>query len=1047
MAEGKNHCQILHYPMTALKRITAFCCPALLWLLALLPAQSAAQYNYTIKNFTNENGLSQNAITDMAMDYSGYLWIGTEQGLIRYDGSTFKTFLLDKKKTNPLGNSVWSIMNTPFDKQLFIKTKNGVLYSIEKGQPRLLDSSQNNRFESMRIAGQYPTLAVAKQFDIPQDEMVRKMKWQLNVHIVPLNKTDFLMGHKRIDSLFLYKGKTAPEYIPLPGHFRMMMYSEGRQLVLCDPGDIYLYDSSKPALTKLVIPGQFKEIVNNALKGNSTDIFQGLYSGESFIFYKTTMYLIKVDVATRTIRFIPQFTLPKSYRWNKIVYDSVNATFFLGTINEGILQVKLQKIKTYDLNVLLPLNRDVNDFINYTLLRLNDSTVVIPSGFRFTETDTGIVLSRPRNSFSIRQTVGRLGDSAVIGISERGLIYFLQKENYTAVHDFNASFNKYRHKKLGSVSLLQPEGDSVWVSYDWHLFCISGTQAKEYTPAYKNGTKAFELIHLFYRLNKNEVLVSNRTGFYKMTLSPRPVYEEMPGMEKIIIRHISPYKNVLIAAGYRSGLYILKDGQSYKVPLPAAIPELAECHSTHIDKQGFIWITTNKGLFKSTAESVVQAALTQGSPPYFFCFGRNDGINNLEFNGGGVPAYAVLPGERLFYPSMGGIVTFKAGDLKDRISNTPVFVEDIFIDKKLVPQQDSVFLPADFSILDIDLAAVNFADPRNLLIEYKLDDGQWEKISAGKELRISLVKITAGWHQLTIRKRTGFGDKDFIYTYLSINRAKKLQEQWWFFLGIILLLAVMVGLLLQVRTRNLIKKKEQLQELVNLQTEELSKSIEAKDMMIGIITHDMLTPLKHVSFIAAILEKGMEKDPQKMTEALKDIKETSDKIHSGSQSIVNWMKYNNKNVAVNKQPLHLYSFTESVLAVYQPIAKNKNVSLVNNVDQSIFVEVDHNIFNTIFTNIISNAIKHTKAGEIKAETIENNGKTILRVTDTGGGISEATLSIIREVLKGNLRALKASSKVAPGLGYIIISELIKVHDLSVSIESTPGKGTTVSLFI
>lgn len=1023
-------------------------CLALLGALSMLPVMLPAQTSYSIKNFTNENGLSQNSITDMAMDYSGYLWIGTQQGVIRYDGSSFKTFLLDKERPDAFYNNVWGIMNTPFDKQLLIRAKSSKLYYIQKGQPQLLDSSLKRNFAATSIQGQYPTLAAAKQFNLSEEVLNMQLKWSLNVQIAPLNPYDFLVGNKYKDSLILYKMMQVPKYIPLPGRFRMLMRSHGHVLVVCAPGDIYLYDSLRSSLVKMDLPDRFKPIVSEMTKGSTPDFFHGLYSGECFMFYRSSMYLLQVNPGN-SIDFIPQFTLPKSYRINKVVYDSVNATYFLGTANEGILQVKLQKIKTFDINALLPPGVSINNYINYALLRIDSNTVLTASGFRFTTSDTGIAVRQVANEFSTRQTVARLGDSAVLGTGPNGIVYYLHRENYKIPHIYNDSITKLT-KKMGELSMLLPEGDSVWVSSLQYLYCISRTRLKEYTPQRKiphPDLKVFQALQLFYRLNNNEVLISSGKGFYKMTLSPTPVYEDVPGMEGVVVRHLNPYKDVLIAAGYRKGIYILKEGRGYKVPLPEELQDLKTCHSTYIDKEGYIWITTNKGLFKSTAESVVQAALTQGAPPYFFCFGRNDGIDNLEFNGGGVPAYALMPDGRVFYPSMGGIVTFNPADLKDRISDWPVYIENILVDKKMSSCADSIWLPADFAVLDVELSAGNFGDPRNLAVEYRLDNGEWEKLRADKELRITLVKIASGWHELVIRKRTGFGDNDYVYTYLFINRYKKINEKWWFFPLILLLLTGFIWLLLRWRTRSLIRKREQLQELVNIQTEELSKAVEAKDMMIGIITHDMLTPLKHVSFIAGILEKGMEKDPQKMTEALRDIKETSDKIHSGSQSIVNWMKYNNKNVPVNKQTLHLYSFADAVLDVYRALAKNKNITLVNDVRKSAFVEADHNIFTTIVTNIISNAVKHTSGGQIKIQTIATGDKMILQVSDTGAGIDESTLTIIREVLKGNLQSMKEGSKVAPGLGYIIISELIKIHNLSITIESKPGNGTTVSLII
>jgi len=398
---------------------------------------------------------------------------------------------------------------------------------------------------------------------------------------------------------------------------------------------------------------------------------------------------------------------------------------------------------------------------------------------------------------------------------------------------------------------------------------------------------------------------------------------------------------------------------------------------------------------------------------------------------------------------MGGVVTFKPGDLNDKLPEEPVQIESLSIDKKTIEQKDSIDLPADFGFLDIMFSAAYFGDPRNIVVDYSLDNKQWEKVPSTANSHITLAKLPAGTHLLTIRKRIGFGKSDFVYTRVVINRQKHIYEQWWFFLVAALFICGLVVAFLKLQTRSINEKRKQLQLRVNEQTEKLSQMLRVKDMLISIITHDMLAPLKHVGFIADILDKGMEKNPERISDALKDIKDTAAKIHSNSVSIVNWMKYNNENVLLNKQSTNLYLLVEAVADVYRPIAKIKNVTIVNLVSKSIFADLDQNIFSIILTNLFSNAVKHTAGGEIKicSETTANEDEFILKVADNGKGFQAETLHIVKEVVKGNHEALKMSSKATPGLGFIIISELARIHNLNVTISSKPGKGATVSIYI
>jgi len=163
-----------------------------------------AQDNYAIKNFTNENGLSHNAITDLAMDYSGYLWIGTQNSLVRYDGSSFRTFPLGRSARDNVNNYVWNLMNTPYDQQMAVKTKNGTLYSIIHGKPVLIDSTLKSEFATTALLGQYPTLAMSRKYNLPQSVLESQLKWGEAVQIVSLNENEFLKAENDAREISLY---------------------------------------------------------------------------------------------------------------------------------------------------------------------------------------------------------------------------------------------------------------------------------------------------------------------------------------------------------------------------------------------------------------------------------------------------------------------------------------------------------------------------------------------------------------------------------------------------------------------------------------------------------------------------------------------------------------------------------------------------------------------------------------------------------------------------------------------------------------------------
>jgi len=184
--------------------------------------------------------------------------------------------------------------------------------------------------------------------------------------------------------------------------------------------------------------------------------------------------------------------------------------------------------------------------------------------------------------------------------------------------------------------------------------------------------------------------------------------------------------------------------------------------------------------------------------------------------------------------------------------------------------------------------------------------------------------------------------------------------------------------------------------------------------------------------------------------ALSDIKATAEKILSGSLGIINYMKYSSSRVVVNRQPVNLYDVAQEACNKLVMEVTHKHIKLKNDISNFIFVKVDEIVFNLILINAISSSIEHFGSNEIEisAQTKpESPSEIVLTIKDNGTAIDHDRLIQIRKLLKGDIEAIKAISKTSSGLAYILISELARIHELAISIESVANTGTTVSVVI
>lgn len=1006
-----------------------------------------AQSDYTIKNINTENGLPLNEVTAMTMGSDGYLWVGTRNGLVRYDGSDVKIFSFEQDHNigNTTVNYVIDAIHTLSDRKTIIKTRAGRFYLIENGRPvSCFDTTYFNEGWEM-FQGSFPSLAVFNKFFLKSKGKASQPGWTgLYKKVLPVDENTFILGSSASSGIIYLKDGIRWRAIETGIKLDQLLPSSGSYFIADNSQEMHLYDRATDRFRKINIdPGLLKKA---DIPPGHLLFFSDSFSNESFCFYNGTFYLLQFDAGSNTMKFLPQFSIKdKGHFWTGVVYDKLNSTFFLSTQNEGFFQVKLKKIKTFNINEMLP-NSALNSATIYAVLKISDSTVIIPSGFQFTSGSSGISAKKLGNVTGERETISLVDKKSILTTDGGSINAYSPDDGYRARKAYNDAYNK--RSKLSKVELIYPEGDSIWVACDNQFHYITKNKFTLLYDIERDKSWKYFGLRLFYRINNNEAFIANDSNLYRLKTSypySTAIIPEMTGKQ---VRHISPYKDMLILSVYRNGVYVMKNDQFYKVPVMPDQPELSSCHSTYLDKNGFIWIPTDKGLYKSTVASLVESALTPGSNyPFFFSYGKADGIDNIEFNGRGMPTYAVLDNGQAFYPSMGGVVTFNLNELADSIASSPVIIEKIVIDNKETSQvSDSIYLNASFKYLTIDLSIANFSDPQNLFLEYNIDSKGWKKVLANDRQRITLVDISSGKHQLVIRKRTGFGNEDYVYKTITIIRQKGIYEKVWFYIVLAGVFGFLIWLFLHLKTRNIKRKKATLQKRVDEQTIELSKEMEVKDLLISIISHDMMSPQRHVAIVAKSLRMGLEKDSQKINEALSDIQTTSERILAGSATVINWMKYNSKKIGISVQAIHVRDLVNEALDIYIPIAKSKNIVFVNDVPKSTAINADYNILHTIFTNIISNAVKYTDEGTIRIFAEETGGRKtiVLKIADTGRGISEQRLDMVREVLKGNLQVLKSTDR-SSGLGYLMISELQKIHNLSVSIESKMGKGTIVSI--
>jgi signal transduction histidine kinase len=223
--------------------------------------------------------------------------------------------------------------------------------------------------------------------------------------------------------------------------------------------------------------------------------------------------------------------------------------------------------------------------------------------------------------------------------------------------------------------------------------------------------------------------------------------------------------------------------------------------------------------------------------------------------------------------------------------------------------------------------------------------------------------------------------------------------------------------------------------IVNGMLDEMETMIHALAGVGNDIAHDLRTPLTRARLT---LERG-----RTNATTLEQLQAVADKAIGNidlSLTIITALlrlaeiENSRRSAAFGTVPLH--DILREVCDIYEPIAENKNIDLRVEVRHRLSVRGDRDLLFEAVANLVDNAIKFTpEGGKVEIELLRGDHETIIRVTDTGSGISEQEREA---VLRRFYRSDKIRNTPGVGLGLNLVAAIVKLHGFRLAIHPGPG---------
>jgi signal transduction histidine kinase len=246
---------------------------------------------------------------------------------------------------------------------------------------------------------------------------------------------------------------------------------------------------------------------------------------------------------------------------------------------------------------------------------------------------------------------------------------------------------------------------------------------------------------------------------------------------------------------------------------------------------------------------------------------------------------------------------------------------------------------------------------------------------------------------------------------------------------------------------------EQLNEELNKANRELNEAntklrelSELKEEFLALTTHDLRSPLTVISGVISFFTSGrlgelspeqknmvamMERNAQSLIELVNDLLDAS-KIESGTMRL-------------DITSINLRGLIDELRETMEPLAREKEIRLDDKLPPDLpLVEADRTKLRRILVNLLSNALKFTPKGglvQIRAEGLD--GRVRLSVADTGVGIAPEDVARLFDKYE-QARSRATRGEKGTGLGLYITKQLVELHGGEITVDSTPGHGSTFS---
>ncbi|GAA0134046.1 ATP-binding protein [Paenibacillus sp. YSY-4.3] len=235
-----------------------------------------------------------------------------------------------------------------------------------------------------------------------------------------------------------------------------------------------------------------------------------------------------------------------------------------------------------------------------------------------------------------------------------------------------------------------------------------------------------------------------------------------------------------------------------------------------------------------------------------------------------------------------------------------------------------------------------------------------------------------------------------------------------------------------------------LADTLNTMAGKIQQQDQLKNDFISSVSHELRTPLTSIKGWVVTLKANLWNGKVTLGEGLDIIESETDRLTELVDELLDFSKFGDGRMELNRSSLQLKEFLTNIGQQLRPRAARQGIELEVTIAEPLpVISADENRMKQVMINLLDNALKFTDSGgSIVISACPAEGQVMIAVEDTGAGIPEQDLrNLPQKFYKGNHKMSGS------GLGLSISEQIIQLHQGQLKIDSEPGKGTKVSVYL